>query len=677
MLLTDKQQTRLEELRAKRNGVDTIGRLTPSQQTRLAELRSKKQGLGGVVSEPLATEEQIEYEKAEWLQQQMAAGKIAPTTPTFLQRVKGELPQATGGMAGGLAGAKLGAKAPIAHPLGRAAAITGGATLGAFVGGMGGKGYQQTYQMTRPGAKPMTLGELYTDQAIAGIEEAAAELIGRGIAKVGAKALAPVRKRLLPGATKLSKALLKKGAHLTPAQMTESRIIDTLEGMAEKSFFGGGKLQRLKTITQPAAFAEYIDDVVRQIGKGARRQLSPEDVGEILFDTISGEQAAFKATAKAAYGEVDRLTKSHIAKVFKNIQLPSIILDETGRPLSKTARRLAGKKIVGGKVSLVSLKKFAKETMKTAAARKGIGSSQAGDTLLKRVIRLDNNITFKQAQSLRSALIDERAAMGMTKDKAIGLAKQFIKITDDAMEEGAKQLSPEAYGSWRIANKFYRTGRQIFDKKLIRTLTKNLAENPEIAVRKIFRPGATEQIKVVKNLVDKKTWTILKEAYLERLLTESADVDKVVLGKSFLQRLNKIGQPALKEIYSGEELRAITSIGELGQLMQRPTGGSGGMLIQLTQAGAVLNLGRMVLGGAPALTGETTVILVGPPVLSRMLANPHWAKLLSVGIKLPRGTPAAATLGTRIIRTTLKIRREQRIDRQAAITQREIEGFGP
>lgn len=589
----------------------------------------------GITSIPIGPEEQAEYERQEELREQIEAGNIEPVPPTFWEQFKEDIPQMAGGTVGGIAGAKAGAKIPVGHPALKGLAVLGSAGLGAFVGGMGGKGAQQYYRMTRPGAKAMTLGEIYTEQAIAGIKEGAAELIGRTIAGVGAKALAPVKKRLIPGTKGLSKQLLKRGAHLTPAQATESRIIDTLEGIAESSFFGGGKLQRLKRITQPAAFAKYIDDIAKQMGKGTRTQLSPEDIGDLLFDAIEGKRTIFKATAKAAYSKVDKLTER-------------------------------------AKVSLTPLKEFAKKKMTTAAARKGIGSTQAGDTLLKRVLQLDDVVSFRQAQALRSALIDERSAMSITRDKAIGLAKQLVGLTDNAMEQGTKELSPEALKAWRIANKFYRTGQQTFNSKIIKTLTKNLAENPEVAVRKIFRPGATKQIKVVKNLVDKETWTTLKSAYLEQILKESSDIDKVVLGKSFLNKLNKVGDDTLKEIYNGQELASIKSIGRLGQLIQAPTGGSGAMLIQLQQAGAVVQLAGLVGLASTPFKKTSGFILISPPVLSRMLANPTWSKWLSTGFKMPRGSRAASSLAVRLIKTVSKIQNQINKEKKEKISKTEL-----
>ena len=591
-------------------------------------------GPGGIVSEPVDPAEQAEFERQELLQARIAAGEVEPVPPTYWEKFRSELPQMAGGTAGGITGAKIGARF---GPLG---ALAGG-VIGAGVGGMGGKGYQQLYRMGK--GEPMTIGDIYTEQAIAGIEEAASELAGRGIAKVGGKLLAPVRKRLLPGASGLSKQLLKRGAHLTPAQMTESRIIDTVEGMAEKSFFGGGKLQRLKTLTQPKAFTKYVDDIVEQISRGAKTNLSPEDVGDLLLDTIEGKRVAFKATAKAAYGRVDKLSK-------------------------------------GVRVSLVSLKTFAKKTMRTATIRKGIGSTQAGDTLLKKVLELDDLVTFKQAQSLRSALLDERSAMAITRDKAIGLSKQFIRLTDDAMESGGKSLLPiqagkanEAVNAWRIANKFYREGQEKFNKKIIKSLTKTLAENPEVAVRKIFRPQASRQIKVIKDLVDKGTWQQLKTANLEYIIRESADADGVVLGKTFLSKLNKLGDDTVKMIYNPQELASIRSIGKMGEILQKPTGGSGGMVIQLMQAGAAMNL---LTGGIPQLTRESAAVLIAPPVLSRMIANPTFSKWLGSGFRMPSSSPAAAALVARILKAKVKIEREMKAEKQDVKGTQQQRPFG-
>lgn len=615
-----------------------------------------------ITATPISPIEQEEWERAEsrhqqrqWLREKISRGEVEPVKPTIWQRFKPHIPRVAGATVGGIVGAATLGPDPtdiITVPAAyTATAKFVGGVIGAGIGGAGGKGYQQAYRMTRPGARPMPLGRLYKEQAKAAGVSMAEEAGGRLVVGAAGKVLAPFKRRLIPGAAKVSKVLAKRKAILTPAQATESRIVDTLEGMAEKSFIGGGKLQRLKRVAQPAALKGYIDDVVKAISKGARKELSPEDVGTLLMDTIEGKRQIFKATARAAYSKVDKLTG--IAKV-----------------------------------SLSPLKKRAADFGRIAAKRKGVGATQAGDTLLNKILKLDNVITFKEAQSLRSGIIDEISAMSLTKDKAIGMAKQFLKITDDAMSGAAKDLSPEALNAWRIANKFYRyggarkgvgiiPGMTDFDSKIVRGLVKSLGDNPEKAVKTIFRPGASKQIRIIKKIADKKTWNSLRTAYLQQILTESADVDKVILGKSFLSKLEKIGKPTLKEVFSDQEIRSIRLIGETAHLIGEPVGGSGGMLIQLMQGGAVVNMARMALGGPAFGVRTSAAVVIGPPVLSRMLANRYWAHLLSFGMKLPRSSPAAATLAIRIEEVVRKIKKEIAAEKQIeSPTLEELRGFG-
>ena len=574
-------------------------------------------GVGGIEARPLTPTEIAEQEKLEIYNKMIRSGEIKPTKT--LKSKAGEMVGRLGAESVGAYGfAKAAGKLPIQSPRLKGLVVLGASGLGAGLASMGYTGYEQTF--TKRG-KEMSLGEIYNEQAIDGIKSAAAEVTGRVGMKFIGKTLRPVAKKLVPGAKKVSREFLKRGAVLTPAQATESRILDTLESIAEGSFAGGGKLQWLKRITQPQALGSYVDDVSKQIGKGVRSNLSPEEVGDLIQSTISGKRTIFKSTAKAAYGKVDDLAKGVI-------------------------------------VDLKPLKAYASGQLKKAATRKGIGSTQAGDALLKKVMMLDDTISFKNAQGLRSALLDEKGAMSITKDKALGLASKLIGLTDNVMESGGGKLAPEAKNAWRVANKFYRTGSERFNKKIIKNLVKTLDENPEIAVKKIFRPNASRQIKAVKDLMTPSSWRNVKSAYFEDLLQKSADADGVVSGNKFLGILNGMGDDTLKSIYTQEELLNIKTVGKMAQLIQKPTGGGGKMLIQLAQPGALLNI---MQGGS--LQGTSATIVAAPYVISRIFSSKTGSKLLSTGMKTPIGSEAAAGLTTRILaeiaKTKMEIKKEK------------------
>ena len=92
-------------------------------------------------------------------------------------------------------------------------------------------------------------------------------------------------------------------------------------------------------------------------------------------------------------------------------------------------------------------------------------------------------------------------------------------------------------------------------------------------------------------------------------------------------------------------------------MVQTRTGGSGGMLIQLTQAGAVVQTAGLVGLAATPYRKTSAFVLTAPMISDILLAKPGFAKWLSMGFKTPANTPAAMTIATRL---TLMIREAQR-----------------
>jgi len=98
------------------------------------------------------------------------------------------------------------------------------------------------------------------------------------------------------------------------------------------------------------------------------------------------------------------------------------------------------------------------------------------------------------------------------------------------------------------------------------------------------------------------------------------------------------------------------------------------MVIQLMQAGAAMNL---LTGGVPSLTKESAAVLISPPILSRMIANPTFSKWLGAGFRMPKGSPQAAALVTRLLRAKLEIEKEIRAEKQIKQpTGQQLRGFG-
>ena len=603
MPLTAEQETELGALRAKAGGVTT--ELSAKQANELQFLRAKREGRV-IVSEPITEEELRQRRQSEFLQQGLASGQIQPTDPTFFQRLKADLPQIGGGTVGAVAFERaarpLTEKIP--HPLLQGGARLGAAALGAFFGGAGGKGIQQTFRMNQPGAKPMTFGEIFTEQAIAGIEEAGSELVGRGIAKgigVGARAIG--RRIIAPGAVKAAKLLRKSGLGITLAQATDNRLIDLMESIAEGSLLGGGRLQKLKTIQIPVAVTKAVGELSDDFAKSTGR-LSGEEIGEVLLDTLNKKNTAFKRASRSIYKQVDKLV------------------------------RRSGQ--TGDIVDVSSLKKFAQSRLK---AKVRVLRSATGDTLLDSIINLPDRVTFKQASGLRSALLTQIRNMSATKDVALGITKQLAKMSDNAIDKAGRQLAPEALAMKRFADKFHRTGKGIFNSRIIKSLSRNLGDNPETAVSKIFKKGASKQIRLVKNTVDPKTWDALKHGYIETLINASKTPDGDFIAKSFLKQLD---DPILNTAFTKSEVESIKTLGEAVSVLQRPAavfGATGRLVIAISQAG-------ILTGGAlTQRPGEAALIAFSPAAFARFATNKRWSRWLIEGMKDPvKGAAGLARL---------------------------------
>ena len=111
--------------------------------------------------------------------------------------------------------------------------------------------------------------------------------------------------------------------------------------------------------------------------------------------------------AKALYGKVDELTEGTLKVVPMSEKQVSKILDPSGQPIVTEVTKMVEKRVGQASVDITSLKKFADVATKESTELKGIGASEAGETLLNKIKQLNDNISFAAAQKLRSRLLDE------------------------------------------------------------------------------------------------------------------------------------------------------------------------------------------------------------------------------------------------------------------------------
>lgn len=584
-----------------------------------------QQGSNAIYSEPIPPEAEEAYRQTQWMNEQVKLGNIKPTQG-FWDKMKQESFEMIGGEVGALAGARAGAMAGarIGQPQLRALAVPAGAVAGAFLGGMAGKGTQQLYRVVgqdEPMTQEQILSELYT----AGKSQAIGELAGRGIGKVIGKVAAPFKNAVLPSTTRLSKklqevssrippnelteyaqkVLKQSGAFLTGAQRTESRFLDFVESATESSIFGGNRMYQVKRILNPAAYDQIAKEMSDTFWKEAGRKLSPEEVGNLFIDTISGKRQVQKRLERVAYGQVDQLLKT------------------------------------SGKVDLRPIK-MAAEKMYEQSAKSNLGSSKYIKTITAKIKNWDDfSDTFMDAHALRSDMLEEVRNMELSGNIKLPKVHRQLDILsgliDKSMSESAKKVSPDAYDAWRAANKLTKSGAEILNNDVINNAIKLAQTNPEKVSAKVFTQNGTKTLKVVKKAVDDKTYNTLLASYMDNLM-ETQPGSEAVLGKTFKRRLMALGEDMHKEMFtSPEHYQNVMDIADLADIIKAPTGGGGGIIASITQAGAIVSaatgIGMIVQGKDSNIQRGAGVILLGPAILGRIMSTPTGAKWLSEGLK--------------------------------------------
>lgn len=526
----------------------------------------------------------------------------------------------------------LGAAYETGGPLAEMLGLGGGAVLGAPAGpagaiGGGGLGFAagknlresmgEAIGVERPKGFMEQLSELPGEVATGASYEAGGQLLGAGVSKGLEKLFKPAQESVVPGLLEAERELQRvTGTGFSPAQKTESRIIDTLEEVAEKSLTGSGKFYKFR-LKQEKALNQYVDDVVNSINKGGIKNLTPEESGILLKNTIEGGTTAFDKAAQALYKNVDDVLQT-------------------------------------ASVNMISVKKTAGEFVEQL--NKGVVPAGKFDTVLKNILSKGDVVTFEEAQIMRSDLLKvTRQITELIPARAEGMAKQLAKTVDSSMEASARSLGNDALSAWRNSNKFYKAGKEKFNNKFIKSLMGQLEKNPEVVIDKVFQNARPGQIRRIKSFVNDETFQTLKSGYLEKLITDSSSVDGAILGKTFLGKLKKAGNPALNETFTAQELERVRMVGRVANTMQKSIGGSGGMLIQLTQGTAILGVPAGILAGQPWLSASAAPILIGPNVLARIMVHPKWSKWLAEGLKTPATTKQSVALASKLTAVINKI----------------------
>jgi len=500
---------------------------------------------------------------------------------------------------------------------------------GAGIGEMGGAGISQTFDPSFDSnddfneiAKDISK-DLLRAGATGVAGEGAGQLIGKGITKLVGK-----NKKLLDGAEDAVKTIEEqktkilanpksysqevkdavKVGQLTPALLQKGQTIDIFENVAESSLIGGGSLRYAKeganTIAQ-SGLDDFLKIYKIKAGDGA--------LGQLFQKTLTKDLQAFKSLANTKYKKVDdALNSDSFANNFQ--------------------------------VDLTNLKTFAAEELKNLGLK---GQSSNLKTFLQDILNEKNYTTFKRANILRGDFLEQSRAfttetLGKKKGRLAAIASQQIT---DAMDNSVVPNSVK--GLLKEANRHYREGAEVFNDTLFKKIIDN---DPDLVYKSIVaagdRPTLVEKTFEIldKRIKDVGERTLLKNKirgeFLDDIMSKSqrsndqfgVELDAEKLFKNFAKK-----EDTFKAMFSDTEInnfKKFQNALKFAQGRKSKTGGlPGGMMIQMKQSGALIQIASAASAYGTGMTGVSAGILIAPAVIAKAFTSPKIIKALTLGIR--------------------------------------------
>ena len=398
-----------------------------------------------------------------------------------------------------------------------------------------------------------------------------------------------------------------KSGNLTPGLLQSGQLIDILEGIAESSIVGGGKIRYAKEGANTVA-QTGIDNFIKQYKLIA----GDGELGVLFQKVLTNDISAFKAAAKAKYKKVDQALSSK--KFANNFQ-----------------------------VDLSDLKKFAKEELTNIGFKK---QSAGVKKFLEDILAENNYITFSRANILRGDALEitrdfTTEVLGKKKSRAAAIFADKITeaMEDSPVPESVKKLLLDA-------NDHYREGAKVFNDTLFKKI---INSDPDLVYKAIIAAGDRPTlVKRTFDILDKRIKDPAEKAllknkirgeFLEDMLSRSqvennqfgVEVDAGKLFKNYTQK-----KKTFETMFSKEErsnFNKFLNALRFAQGRKSKAGGlPGGMMIQMKQSGAILELGGL-LGVGTGFTGAGATFLLGPAVIAKAFTTPKIIKSLTLGFQ--------------------------------------------
>ena len=388
-----------------------------------------------------------------------------------------------------------------------------------------------------------TTGGIGTMTAGPKIPEMAGNVRG-GIAAAMSKARAPLGETMMTprGTTpaesatpaELQEYAKDNNIPVNAAQVTEHNLPRNLQKAGERATVGGTAVKRQVSDAQ-AAIAGHVDDLMNKMSPSSQTPTTAES-GQTLKANIQQALDRQQQAIQNNFDGVDQQANGVQVDLRPVKQLAQGILDQSGW-----------------------LRDNLKTTDPTRAAK-----------LLRDITQMQDSASFKNAQGVRSRLIQE----GLEPENAInseaqGWIKRLSGATDDAMMDGATG-KPGLEASFRMANMQWQNLQKDFNSPrspLYQALVEPL---PEKVPQKFLQKGSTGGSPTTIDMLDR--YGIDKGPLKRELLSDLAETG---FRTDARKKLGGYDDDFLGRLYSPEELDHVYKTGALARSVEMRSNPSG------------------------------------------------------------------------------------------------------
>ena len=245
--------------------------------------------------------------------------------------------------------------------------------------------------------------------------------------------------------------------------------------------------------------------------------------GEALRQAIKESKDEFSSAASELYGAVDKLS---------------------GR----------GKVVPTSKIK-DQARKILEGFPETSGGDRAFAPSET-KRFLETILQMERNITFKQAQNVRSTLSEAAYSPEMMKNVSTYQAGLLKKSVQESIDASFLGKSLEARKALNAANSFYAKNMKRFDDVIIAKITKDShvrgSVQPEEVLNVLVGTKSPTRIKKIKALVkNPEVWQRVKREQWDHMLHEAQGIRGEIDAASLYRQVRKLGS-GMGEFFEGE-----------------------------------------------------------------------------------------------------------------------------